>query len=166
MIFASVYPENPDDFDYLKVALSKLKLSDPSFVFEPEMKEFLGRGYRCGFLGTLHAEIVCERLFREFDLDLIISSPSVVYKITDNRGNEQVIYTTSDWPDPSAIKDNFEPWVKLEIVTPIDYLGPISDMMKELQRDLYEYRLRGQRKIAFDATKFRCARSSAGFTTR
>jgi GTP-binding protein LepA len=130
MIFASVYPANADDFDNLKVALTKLKLSDPSFIFEPEMKEFLGRGYRCGFLGTLHAEIVCERLFREFDLDLIISSPSVVYKITDNRGAEQTIYTTSDWPDPSAIKDKFEPWVKLEIVTPIDYLGAISDMAK------------------------------------
>ncbi|MCU0653366.1 MAG: translation elongation factor 4 [Candidatus Pacebacteria bacterium] len=131
MIFASVYPANADDFDDLKVALTKLKLSDPSFVFEPEMKEFLGRGYRCGFLGTLHAEIVCERLFREFDLDLIISSPSVVYKITDNRDRELTIYTTSDWPDPSTIKDKFEPWVKLEIVTPIDYLGPISDMTKE-----------------------------------
>ena len=131
MIFASVYPENPEDFDDLKVALSKLKLSDPSFIFEPEMKEFLGRGYRCGFLGTLHAEIVCERLFREFDLNLIISSPSVVYKITNDRGTELMVYTSSDWPDPSSIKDTFEPWVKLEIVTPIDYLGPISDMTKE-----------------------------------
>ena len=131
MIFASVYPENADDFDDLKVALTKLKLSDPSFVFEPEMKEFLGRGYRCGFLGTLHAEIVCERLFREFDLDLIISSPSVVYKIIDNKGDEQTIYTSSDWPDASGIKQTLEPWVKLEIVTPIDYLGPISDMTKE-----------------------------------
>lgn len=131
MIFASVYPENPDDFDALKVALAKLKLNDAAFVFEPEMKEFLGRGYRCGFLGTLHAEIVCERLFREFDLALIISSPSVVYKITDNRGDEQVIYTSSDWPDPSTIKEASEPWVKLEIVTPIDYLGAISDLAKE-----------------------------------
>ncbi len=131
MIFASVFPENADDFDALKVALSKLKLNDPSFVFEPEMKEFLGRGYRCGFLGTLHAEIVCERLFREFDLDLIISSPSVVYRITDNRGQEQTIYTSSDWPDPASIKETFEPWVKLEIVTPIDYLGPISDLTKD-----------------------------------
>jgi GTP-binding protein LepA len=131
MIFASVYPENPDDFGDLKVALSKLKLSDPSFVYEPEMKEFLGRGYRCGFLGTLHAEIVCERLFREFDLNLIISSPSVVYKIKDDRGNEYIVYTTSDWLDPSAIKETSEPWVKLEIVTPIDYLGAISDMTKD-----------------------------------
>jgi len=131
MIFASVYPANPDDFDALKAALAKLKLSDPAFVFEPEMKEFLGRGYRCGFLGTLHAEIVCERLFREFGLDLIISSPSVIYKITDNRGAEKTIYTTGDWPDPTGIKDAREPWVKLEIVTPIDYLGSISDLAKE-----------------------------------
>jgi len=131
MIFASVFPEDADDFDNLKVALSKLKLNDPAFIFEPEMKEFLGRGYRCGFLGTLHAEIVCERLFREFDLDLIISSPSVVYKINNNKGQELIIYTTSDWPDPGSIKETFEPWVKLEIVTPIDYLGAISDMTKE-----------------------------------
>lgn len=133
MIFASVFPENADDFDTLKVALSKLKLNDPAFIFEPEMKEFLGRGYRCGFLGTLHAEIVCERLFREFDLDLIISSPSVVYKIKNERGQELTIYTTSDWPDPASIKETYEPWVNLEIVTPIDYLGPISDMTKEYQ---------------------------------
>lgn len=130
MIFASVYPAQADDFDALKVALSKLKLNDPSFVFEPEMKEFLGRGYRCGFLGTLHAEIVCERLFREFDLDLIISSPSVIYKINDHKGVERIIYTTGDWPQTTMIKESFEPWVKLEIVTPIDYLGAISDMTK------------------------------------
>lgn len=131
MIFASVYPENPDDFDLLKVALSKLKLNDPAFFFEPEMKEFLGRGFRCGFLGTLHAEIVSERLFREFSLDLIISTPSVVYKIIDGRGKEQVIYTTSDWPDPSQIKETYEPWVRLEIVTPLDYMGGLSELMKE-----------------------------------
>ena len=131
MIFASVFPEDAEEFDDLKVALSKLKLSDPSFIFEPEMKEFLGRGYRCGFLGTLHAEIVCERLFREFDLNLIISSPSVVYKISNSKGEEQIIYTSSDWPDPSTIKETTEPWVKLEIVTPIDYLGVISDLAKD-----------------------------------
>ena len=131
MIFASVYPENPDDFDFLKVALSKLKLNDAAFFFEPEMKEFLGRGFRCGFLGTLHAEIVSERLFREFSLNLIISHPSVVYKIIDTRGKERVIYTTSDWPNPAEIKDTFEPWVRLDIVTPLDSMGPISDLMKE-----------------------------------
>jgi len=131
MIFASIYPENPDDFDLLKTALAKLKLNDPSFVFEPELKEFLGRGYRCGFLGTLHAEIICERLFREFGLNLIISSPSVIYKITNVKGEELKIYTTSDWPDASQIKESYEPWVRLEIVAPIDYLGSISDLVKD-----------------------------------
>lgn len=147
MIFASVFPENADDFDTLKVALSKLKLNDPAFVFEPEMKEFLGRGYRCGFLGTLHAEIVCERLFREFDLDLIISSPSVVYKIKNDRGQDLTIYTTSDWPDPASIKETLEPWVKLEIVTPIDYLGAISDMAKEYQANYLNTDYVGNEKL-------------------
>lgn len=131
MIFASVYPESPEDFDVLKDALGKLKLNDSAFVFEPEMKEFLGRGFRCGFLGTLHAEIVCERLSREFDLDLIISSPSVIYKIITGKGEEKMIYTTADWPEETSIKESFEPWVRVEIVTPIDYLGAISDLTKE-----------------------------------
>jgi len=81
MVFASLYPENPDDFDVLKVALSKLKLSDPALVFEQEMKEALGRGFNCGFLGTLHIEIISERLEREFGLTLVISTPSVVYRV-------------------------------------------------------------------------------------
>jgi len=97
MIFASVYPENADDFDLLNTALAKLKLNDPAFFFEPELKEFLGRGFRCGFLGSLHAEIVSERLAREFSLNLIISTPSVVYEITTRR-DKTPHYTTSDWP--------------------------------------------------------------------
>ena len=84
MVFASLYPENPEDFDLLKVALGKLKLSDPALVFEQEMKEALGRGFNCGFLGTLHIEIISERLQREFDINLVISTPSVVYKYFDN----------------------------------------------------------------------------------
>src|SRR3989344_1715836 len=78
MVFASFYPENPDDFELLKVALSKLKLQDPALVYEAEMKEALGRGFRCGFLGTLHVEIISERLEREFGLGLVISTPSVI----------------------------------------------------------------------------------------
>src|SRR3989344_2219176 len=85
MVFASIFPEDADDFENLKVALSKLKLSDAALIFEPETKELLGRGFRCGFLGTLHAEIISERLKREFGLNLIISAPSVVYRIIDNR---------------------------------------------------------------------------------
>ncbi|MCP6718234.1 MAG: translation elongation factor 4 [Patescibacteria group bacterium] len=131
MVFASIYPENPNDFEVLSDAFKKLKLNDASFVFEKERKEFLGRGFRCGFLGSLHAEIICERLKREFSLDLIISTPSVVYKIIDKKNNEKFIYSASDWPDRSTINETQEPWVMLEVITPVNYLGVVSDLLKE-----------------------------------
>ncbi len=132
MVFASFYPENPDEFDLLKVALSKLKLQDPALVYEPEMKEALGRGFRCGFLGTLHVEIISERLEREFNLGLVISTPSVIYKISDSRGQERTIYSASDWPDPSAIAAMQEPWVLLEIIAPSSYLGKLMDVLGDV----------------------------------
>jgi GTP-binding protein LepA len=133
MVFASLYPENPEDFSTLKVALAKLKLSDPALVFEPEMKEALGRGFNCGFLGTLHIEIISERLEREFNLTLVISTPSVVYKIINNKGQEVSIYSASDWPDQSTIKSTQEPWVSLEVVCPVNYIGKIMDILKDLK---------------------------------
>src|SRR4030042_818245 len=111
MVFASLYPESPDDFDLLKDGLSKLKLSDPSLVFELETKESLGRGFRCGFLGTLHAEVVSERLHRDLKVNLIISSPSVVYKV-----DAKFIYSASDWPH--SPKETEEPWGVLEVIIP------------------------------------------------
>lgn len=129
MVFASFYPENPDDFDVLKVALSKLKLQDPALVYEAEMKEALGRGFRCGFLGTLHVEIISERLEREFGLGLVISTPSVIYKIFDKKGQESLIYSASDWPDPSRIEKMEEPWVLLEIIAPSSYVGKLMDVL-------------------------------------
>lgn len=133
MVFASFYPENSDDFDVLKVALAKLKLSDPALVYEPEMKEALGRGFRCGFLGTLHVEIISERLEREFGLSLVISTPSVIYKIFDKKGKEFFIYSASDWPDQSSIQATQEPWVLLEIIAPASYLGRLMDVLKDLR---------------------------------
>ncbi|MDP2910684.1 MAG: translation elongation factor 4 [bacterium] len=126
MVFASLYPENPDDFDFLKDGLSKLKLSDPSLVFEPETKESLGRGFRCGFLGTLHAEIVAERLRRDLGINLIISSPSVIYKV-DNK----FIYSASDWPQFS--QETEEPWVILEVITPSRYMSKIIEILKNIR---------------------------------
>jgi GTP-binding protein LepA len=126
MVFASLYPENPDDFDLLKDGLSKLKLNDPSLVFEPETKESLGRGFRCGFLGTLHAEIISERISREFGIELVISSPSVVYKV-DNK----LIFSATDWPD--SPKNTEEPWVDLEVITPNRYIGKIIELLKGLR---------------------------------
>lgn len=133
MVFASLYPEIADEFDVLKDALSKLKLSDPSFVFEQETKEALGRGFRCGFLGTLHAEILSERLKREFGLALVISSPSVVYKIKDNNGKEVFIYSASEWPEQNFIKGSEEPWVLMEIVIPLLFLGTVSEIIKNMR---------------------------------
>jgi GTP-binding protein LepA len=132
MVFASFYPENPDDFVILKDALAKLKLNDPALTFEPETKEALGRGFMVGFLGTLHVEIVAERLNREFNLDLVISTPSVVFKIIDGKGEEKFIYSASDWPDVSRIKEAQEPWVSLEIITPSIYMGKLMEILKNL----------------------------------
>ncbi|MFA6189906.1 MAG: translation elongation factor 4 [Candidatus Staskawiczbacteria bacterium] len=134
MVFASLYPENPDDFDVLKVALGKLKLSDPALVFEQEMKEALGRGFNCGFLGTLHIEIISERLAREFGLDLVISVPSVVYRIFDQKGKETLIHSASDWPEnPSTIKNTEEPWVSLEVIAPSNQMGKLMEILKSLK---------------------------------
>lgn len=132
MVFASLYPENPDDFDLLKEALLKLKLNDPSLTFELETKEALGRGFSCGFLGTLHTEIISERLSREFGLNLIISTPSVVYKVIDSKNKEVLIYSATDWPESSQIKESKEPWVSLEIITPVKYMGGILEILKNL----------------------------------
>jgi GTP-binding protein LepA len=133
MVFASLYPENPDDFDVLKVALGKLKLNDPALVFEQEMKEALGRGFNCGFLGTLHIEIISERLSREFGLNLVISTPSVVYKIINNKDKEIFIYSASDWPDQSKIKSMEEPWVSLEVIAPSNQMGKLMEILKSLK---------------------------------
>jgi len=138
MVFASLYPENPDDFDLLKVALSKLKLNDPALVFEPEMKEALGRGFNCGFLGTLHIEIVSERLEREFGLDLVISTPSVVYKIFDQKDVETPIYSAADWPEQSSIRRTEEPWVSLEVIAPSSHMGKLMEILKDLRGNYVE----------------------------
>jgi len=132
MVFASFYPENPDDFDLLKDALNKLKLSDASLFFEPEAKEILGRGFRCGFLGLLHTEITTERLSREFGLGLVISSPSVVYKIIDSKNEEREIYTAADWPEQFRIKEAKEPWMVLRVATPLSYIGPVFEVLSKL----------------------------------
>jgi len=138
MVFASLYPENPEDFENLKVALGKLKLNDPALVFEQEMKEALGRGFNCGFLGTLHIEIISERLEREFGLSLVISTPSVVYKVFDTKEKETLIHSASDWPDQSRIKSCEEPWVSLEVIAPANQMGKLMEILKSLKGNYVE----------------------------
>jgi len=147
VVFASLYPEDSDDFDMLKDALSKLRLSDPSFVFEPETKEALGRGFRCGFLGALHAEILSERIRREFGVDLVISSPSVVFKVINQKDKEITIYSATEWPDVTQIKEAKEPWVNLEVMAPIRYMGGLLELFKSIGAKYIETKYFGTEKI-------------------
>jgi len=129
VVWASIYPESQDDFVPLKQALSKLKLSDSSFTFEEESSGTLGRGFRCGFLGMLHLEIITERLRREFDLELVVTLPSITYEIEYKNGKKEMIYSAPFFPDDGLIKTVFEPWVNVIIITPIDYLGQIMQLL-------------------------------------
>src|SRR3989344_1513986 len=136
MVFASFFPENADDYDLLKDALAKLKLTDASLVYEVESSGGLGRGFRLGFLGMLHVEIISERLKREFNLNLIISSPSVEYEILMSNGEKIKIRSASMLPDFSKIKSISEPVVSLEIITPVEYLGNIMELTSTI-RNVY-----------------------------
>ena len=147
MVFVSVYPEDPDDFNLLEDSLSKLKLNDPALVFEAERKEYLGRGFLCGFLGSLHVEIVSERLFREFGLDLIISNPSLTYKIIDKNDKEFLVHSPGQWPDPGIIKSTKEPWVELEVMTPLKFVSPASDLLKSIRGEYLETKHFGSDKV-------------------
>jgi GTP-binding protein LepA len=132
VVFVSFYPEKTDDFVNLRDALERIKLTDPALVFEPEFKEVLGRGFRCGFLGSLHSEIISERLKREFDLELVVSSPSVAFKIKTNSNEDLSIMSPSDWPDASLIKESLEPWVSMEVMAPEAYLGGVMEVLSLL----------------------------------
>ena len=125
VVFASIYPTEGGDYLELCVALEKLKLNDAALSFEPESSPSLGRGFKCGFLGMLHLEIITERLSREYDLDLIVTTPSVEYKIIKTDEKEKSIFSPADLPDPSLFQEIREPWAKLEIITPQEYLGQV-----------------------------------------
>jgi GTP-binding protein LepA len=122
VVWASVYPESADDFPELKAAFNKLRLSDSSFSYEEETSGSLGRGFRCGFLGMLHLEIITERLSREFDLDLVVTMPSINYKVVLKGGKEQTIYSPHMFPDDGNIVKIYEPWVEVKIILPTKYI--------------------------------------------
>lgn len=130
VVYASVFVHSAEDYPTLREALEKLQLADSSLTFEPEAKEALGKGFRCGFLGMLHLEIVTERLTREYDLDLVVSTPSVSYVIEYTDGSQERIYSASDYPEPSKIEQVYAPWVKLDIMLPSEFMGGVMDMMQ------------------------------------
>lgn len=130
-VYAGLFPISSDDFETFREALAKLSLNDASLFYEPESSEALGFGFRCGFLGMLHMEIIQERLEREYNLDLISTAPTVVYQVTTQKGETILVDNPSHLPQPSQIKEMFEPIVRANILVPQDYLGPIINLCIE-----------------------------------
>ncbi|MBV1836154.1 translation elongation factor 4 [Acetobacter estunensis] len=139
VVWCGLFPVNADDFEKLRDSLAKLRLNDASFHYEAETSAALGFGFRCGFLGLLHLEIIQERLSREFDLDLIATAPSVVYHLKMNDGTQEELHNPADMPDPSKIESIEEPWIKATIMVPDEYLGAVLTLCTErrgVQQDL------------------------------
>ena len=139
VVFCGLFPVDSSEYQKLKDGLGKLKLNDASFSFEPESSSALGLGFRCGFLGLLHLEIITQRLEREFDINLITTTPGVVYKINKINGEIEDLQNPTTMPDPSQIKFIEEPWIKATIITPDQYLGSIIKICQDkrgIQKDL------------------------------
>jgi GTP-binding protein LepA len=131
VVFCGLFPMDAGDFDDLRAAMGKLRLNDASFTWEMETSAALGMGFRCGFLGLLHLEIIQERLSREFDLDLIATAPSVVYEMTMTDGTEIELHNPADMPEVTKIKEIREPWINATIYTPDEYLGAILKLCQD-----------------------------------
>ena len=131
VVFCGLYPSDPSDYEQLKFALEKLQLNDAAFSWEPETSQALGFGFRCGFLGMLHMEVIQERLEREFDLDLVTTLPSVIYEVYKTDGTMVRVDNPHNYPDPAHIERAEEPYVKVTIVTPPDYVGNIMPMCQD-----------------------------------
>jgi GTP-binding protein LepA len=146
VVWASVYPESQDDFNALKQALGQLRLSDSSYSYEEESSGALGRGFRCGFLGMLHLEIITERLRREFSLKLVITMPTITYEIlyknpnatNGQLGKRVMVYSPAFFPDDGTYDKAFEPWVDMVIITPIKYMGPLMTLLYEHEAEIGE----------------------------
>lgn len=136
VVWASIYPEDADDFDLLRQALGKLRLSDSSFSYEEESSGSLGRGFRCGFLGLLHLEIITERLKREFRLNLVIASPSITYEVHYKNGKSEMIYSPALFPDNGNFEKVLEPWIKMKIMSPGDYIGDILQLLYDHEGEM------------------------------
>ncbi len=148
VVWCGLFPVDADDFEHLRDSLAKLRLNDSSFHFEAETSAALGFGYRCGFLGLLHLEIIQERLSREFNLDLIATAPSVVYRIHTVRGAIEELHNPADMPDPTQIDHIDEPWIKATIMVPDEYLGSILTLCSERRGQQSDLTYVGNRAMA------------------
>jgi GTP-binding protein LepA len=148
VVWCGLYPVDADDFEKLRDSLSKLRLNDASFHYDPETSAALGFGFRCGFLGLLHLEIIQERLSREFDLNLIATAPSVVYRIFRTNGAMEELHNPADMPDGSVIDHIEEPWIRATIMVPDDYLGAVLGLCNERRGQQVDLTYVGTRAMA------------------
>jgi GTP-binding protein LepA len=148
VVFCGLFPADAAEFETLRESLGKLRLNDASFHFEPETSAALGFGFRCGFLGLLHLEIIQERLEREFNLDLVTTAPSVVYKVKMTDGTEMELHNPADYPDPMKIESMQEPWIKATIITPDEHLGAVLTLCQERRGQQIELTYAGTRAMA------------------
>ncbi len=138
VVWASIFPEDQGELTALRQALQKLKLTDSSLFFEEESSGVLGKGFRAGFLGMLHLEIITERLQREFNLNLIVTQPSITYEIVLSNGKSDTIYSASLFPDDGQIKEIREPWVEVTVITPADYVGTILPLLYDHEAEIVD----------------------------
>ncbi len=152
MVFCGIFPTSPKDYPLLREAIEKLRLSDPAFVYEPDNLGTLGYGFRCGFLGLLHMEIVQERLEREFNLDLILTSPHVLYKVKNKDSQTLDVASPHQLPDPSLIEEVLEPFVKATVICPIESLDCLCELAKAKRGEFIkmEYLGKDRLSIVFD----------------
>src|SRR5487761_953336 len=147
VVFCGLFPTDAADYERLRDSLAKLRLNDSSFEYEPETSVALGFGFRCGFLGLLHLEIIQERLAREFDLDLLATAPSVVYRVHLTNGAVRTLHNPADMPDPVRIDHIEEPWIKATILVPDAYLGPILALCEERRGEQADLTYAGSRAM-------------------
>jgi GTP-binding protein LepA len=140
VVWASIYPETQDDFDVLKQSLGKLKLSDSSYTYEEESSGALGRGFRCGFLGMLHLEIITERLHREFNLELVVTMPTITYEVTykqgPKKGKSEMIYSPAHFPDEGLLSEIKEPWAEVVIIIPVSYVASLMPILYDHEAEI------------------------------
>ena len=137
MVFAGIYPSEADDYQNLREALDKLQLNDASLTFQPETSQALGFGFRAGFLGLFHMEIIQERLEREYDLDMVFTAPTVDYEILLHTGETKIVNSPADLPEEALVAEIREPWMTIEIITPTEYYGPIMELVTK-RRGIYK----------------------------
>ncbi len=147
MVFASVYPAEGEDYNLLREALEKLQLNDAALTFQPETSQALGFGFRCGFLGLFHMEIVQERLEREYDLDVVFTAPSVEYRVRKTNGEEIVVDNPAELPPENEIEEIAEPWVEISVFTPVEFIGTVMELVTKRRGEFKNQEYLDQRRV-------------------